>query len=81
MRADSLLVETVERLFAEVLTPEYLAEAQGSGGPVFMALAQEIGLDGVLVPQEQGGYGGGWPDAFVIAEACGRYAAPAPCPR
>ncbi len=80
MGADSLLVETVERLFAEMLTPEYLAEAQGSGGPEFMALAQEIGLDAVLVPQEQGGYGGGWPDAFVIAEACGRYAAPGDLP-
>ncbi len=80
MRTDSLLVETVERLFAEMLTTEYLAGAEQSGGAEFLALAQEIGLDAVLVSQEQGGYGGGWLDAFVIAEACGRYAAPGALP-
>lgn len=80
MRADPLLVETVERMFAENLAPEDLAEAHGSGGVRFMELALEMGLDAVLAPQEQGGYGGGWPDAFVIAEACGRYAAPGALP-
>lgn len=80
MRADPLLVETVERMFAENLAPEDLAEAHRTGGARFMALARAMGLDAVLVPQEQGGYGGGWPDAFVIAEACGRYAAPGALP-
>ena len=80
MRADPLLVETVERMFAETLPPDQLAEAHRSGGAGFMALAREVGLDAVLVPQEQGGYGGGWPDAFVVAEACGRYAAPGALP-
>ena len=80
MRADPLLVETVERMFAENLAPEDLAEAHRGGGARFMALAREMGLDAVLVPQEEGGYGGGWPDAFVIAEACGRYAAPGALP-
>lgn len=76
MSADSLLPDTVERLFSELLTPEYLAGAEGSGETEFLALAREIGLDAVLVPQEEGGYGGSWSDAFVVAEACGRYAAP-----
>ena len=80
MRADPLLVETVDRLFAETLPPDRLADAHRDGGARFMALAREIGLDAVLVPQEQGGYGGGWPDAFVVAEACGRYAAPGALP-
>ena len=80
MRADPLLVETVDRLFAETLPPDRLADAHRDGGARFMALAREIGLDAVLAPQEQGGYGGGWPDAFVIAEACGRYAAPGALP-
>ena len=80
MRADPLLVETVERMFAETLPPDQLAEAHRSGGAGFMALAREMGLDAVLVPREQGGYGGGWPDAFVVAEACGRYAAPGALP-
>ena len=80
MRADPLLVETVERMFAENLAPDMLDEAHRNGGERFMALAREMGLDAVMVPQEQGGYGGGWPDAFVIAEACGRYAAPGALP-
>ena len=80
MRADPLLMETVERMFAENLAFENLADAHRSGGARFMDLALEMGLDAVLVPQEQGGYGGGWPDAFVIAEACGRYAAPGALP-
>ena len=80
MRADPLLVETVERMFAENLPPDRLAEAHRSGGARFTALAREMGLDTVLVAQDQGGYGGKWPDAFVIAEACGRYAAPGALP-
>ena len=80
MKADSLLLDTVERLFSEQLTPEYLAEAERSGGAEFLSLAQEIGLDAVLVAQEEGGYGGSWSDAFVVAEACGRYAAPGSLP-
>lgn len=80
MRADPLLVETVERMFAENLASEDLAGAHRSGGARFMELAREMGLDTVLVAQEQGGYGGGWLDAFVIAEACGRYAAPGTLP-
>ncbi len=80
MGADPLLQDTVERLFSERLKPEYLAGAECSGGKEFLDQAREIGLDAVLAPQEEGGYGGNWPDAFVIAEACGRYAAPGNLP-
>ena len=80
MQADTLLVDTVERMFAENLTPEYLAEAQLSGGDAFIALARDVGLDTALVSDQEGGYGGSWLDAFVIAEACGRYAAPGALP-
>ena len=79
-RADPLLVETVERMFSDLLAPDQLAEAHRDGGAQFMAQAREMGLDQVLVAQDEGGYGGGWPDAFVIAEACGRYAAPGGLP-
>lgn len=80
MHADPLLVDTVERLFAELLTPEGRAAAERSQAGDFVLLARELGLDAVLVPQEKGGYGGGWIDAFVIAEASGRYAAPGHLP-
>ena len=45
------------------------------------ALWDEIaanGLDRVLVPEEKGGIGGSWEDAFVILRAAGRHAAPVP---
>ena len=80
MSADSLLLDTVERLFSELLTPEYLAEAERSGAEEFLGVARDIGLDAVLVPEGAGGYGGSWPDAFGVAEACGRYAAPGNLP-
>ena len=80
MSAESLLLDTVERLFSELLTPEYLAGAERSGAEEFLGLARDVGLDAVLVPQEAGGYGGSWPDAFAVAEACGRYAAPGNLP-
>lgn len=80
MRPDSMLVDTVERMFAEQLTPESLSRAQRSGGARFIALALDMGLDEVAVPQEQGGFGGGWLDVFVVAEACGRFGAPGALP-
>ena len=80
MSADSLLLDTVERLFSELLAPEYLAEVERSGADEFLGVARDVGLDAVLVPQEAGGYGGSWPDAFAVAEACGRYAAPGSLP-
>lgn len=80
MRADPMLLETVERMFSETLAPDRLARAHEDGGAPFLAVAREMGLDAVLVGQEQGGYGGGWLDAFVIAEACGRHAAPGRLP-
>ena len=80
MAADSLLLDTVERLFSELLTAPRLAGPQAPLEAEFLALAQEIGLDAVLVPHTEGGYGGSFADAFVIAEACGRYAAPGTLP-
>ena len=80
MNSDSLLLDTVERLFSALLTPEYLAGAERSGAEEFLGVARDVGLDAALVPQEAGGYGGSWPDAFAVAEACGRYAAPGNLP-
>jgi len=38
------------------------------------AAVEEAGLTKVLVPEEQGGFGGCWEDAFIVVRACGAHA-------
>jgi alkylation response protein AidB-like acyl-CoA dehydrogenase len=38
------------------------------------AAVEDAGLTKVLVPEEQGGFGGTWEDAFVVVRACGAHA-------
>ena len=42
------------------------------------AATEETGLAKVLVPEEQGGFGGCWEDAFVVVRACGAHAVDLP---
>lgn len=75
----NMIAETAERLFAANLDTATIETAEAGTWPA--ALWDEIaanGLDRVLVPEEQGGIGGGWEDAFVILQAAGRHAAPVP---
>ena len=41
---------------------------------------EEAGLSKVLVSEDEGGFGGGWEDAFVVIRACGYHAVDAPLP-
>jgi acyl-CoA dehydrogenase len=52
----SLLADTTERVLGR--NPDWTA-------------VEEAGLTKVLVPEEQGGFGGIWEDAFVVVRACG----------
>ena len=38
------------------------------------ARVEDAGLTKMLVPEEQGGFGGNWEDAFVVVRACGAHA-------
>ena len=55
----TLLSDTTERVLAS--NPDW-------------AVIEEAGLTKVLVPEEQGGFGGTWEDAFVVVRACGAHA-------
>jgi acyl-CoA dehydrogenase len=55
----ALLSDTTERVLAS--NPDW-------------AQIEDAGLTKVLVPEEQGGFGGTWEDAFVVVRACGAHA-------
>jgi len=55
----ALLADTTERVLAN--NPDW-------------AQIEDAGLTNVLVPEEQGGFGGTWEDAFVVVRACGAHA-------
>src|SRR5882724_3805022 len=55
----ALLSDTTERVLAA--NPDW-------------AQIEDAGLTKVLVPEEQGGFGGTWEDAFIVVRACGAHA-------
>lgn len=59
----ALLADTTERVLSA--DPDWAA-------------VEEAGLTKVLVPEEQGGFGGGWEDAFIVVRACGQHAVDLP---
>ncbi len=75
----NMIAETAERLFADHLdqTTREAAEEGTWPAALWEAVAAN-GLDRVLVPEEAGGFGGDWGDAFVILRAAGKHAAPVP---
>jgi acyl-CoA dehydrogenase len=77
--ADPLLVETVDRLLADVCTAEEVehAEATGWSQAAWDALA-EAGFAWVGIAEADGGSGGTLFDTAAIVQAVGRRAAPVP---
>jgi alkylation response protein AidB-like acyl-CoA dehydrogenase len=59
----TLLADTTERVLTK--DPDWDA-------------VEEAGLPKVLVPEEQGGFGGTWEDAFIVVRACGAHATDLP---
>jgi acyl-CoA dehydrogenase len=75
----ALIAETCDRLFAEHLDDAVFRAAEAGEFPVALwAAIAEAGLDRVLVPEDLGGIGLGWEDAFVVLRAAGVHAAPVP---
>lgn len=76
-----ILTETAERLLADHAGKETVKAAEDGQWPeALWAALEENGLTQPLVPEQQGGIGAGWEDAFVIALAAGRHRAPVPLP-
>ncbi len=78
MRADDLLVETIDKLFAEHCTPERIAAAEGGYDLALWATLEDSGLTLVGVPEHHGGSGGTLHDTAAIITASGYHAAPVP---
>ena len=78
--ADPLLVETVERLLADVSTFDEVehAEAVGLVGHACGRRSPRPGSRGSASPRPQGGSGGTLYDLAAILRAVGRFAAPVP---
>jgi acyl-CoA dehydrogenase len=80
LRADDLLVETIDGLFANNCIPERLAAAETANGfdAALWSLLVENGLTLVGLPESIGGSGGTLHDAIAIVRASGFHAAPVP---
>ena len=78
MRADELLVETIESLLEKECTPERIHAAEGSMDDSLWTLLEENGLTAVGRDEASGGAGGTLHDLVAIVKAAGRHGAPVP---
>ena len=75
----NILAETAGRLLEDHVTREVLGAAEeGTWPAVLWNVLEENGLTQPLAPEERGGMGASFADAFVIAFAAGRRRAPVP---
>ncbi len=78
MRADDLLVETINNLLTDNCTPERTAAAEANMDSALWTLLEESGLTLVGVPEAAGGSGGTIYDSSAIVKALGYHAAAVP---
>ena len=76
---DTILLETAERLFGNIITPQLLAAAEHGKYPqaAWDALA-EAGLHMALLPEAAGGFGMPAAEALALLQVAGRHALPLP---
>jgi acyl-CoA dehydrogenase len=68
----NILIETADRLFAD------LAARRDEGFDALWAQIEETGFPLLLVPEEDGGFGGSFEDAFAVIRLAGYHALPLP---
>ncbi len=68
----TILIETADRLFAD------LAARRDEGFDALWAQIVDAGFSLLLVPEELGGFGGSWGDAFAVIRLAGYHALPLP---
>lgn len=74
-----LFESTIERLLADLATPEYVLGCEGGEWPAELWAAVEAsGFTLAAVPEALGGAEAGWADLYVLARAAGRFTAPIP---
>ena len=75
----TILGDQVNRLLADQVSKDSLERAEeGASQAELWQAIEENGLPLVLVPEDQGGVGGGWDEAEVVIRAAGKYQAPLP---
>ena len=62
----ALLSDTTEKVLANLAADEKTARQQWN----------DSGLANVMLPESEGGFGGGWEDAFIVLRAMGAHASP-----
>jgi len=79
---EEALRDSVRRLFADRCPAESVMRAYGPAphdfSDVWHALAADLGMAGLLVPEQLGGAGAGAREAAVVMEEIGRAVAPVP---
>ncbi|MGC2674675.1 MAG: acyl-CoA dehydrogenase family protein, partial [Mycobacterium sp.] len=79
---EEALRDSVRRLFADRCPPEAVTSLYDSAPQHFSglwhALATDLGMAGLLVPEQLGGAGAGAREAAVVMEEIGRVVAPVP---
>jgi acyl-CoA dehydrogenase len=73
----ALLESTVGRLFPELAASARAGDSAQEFGARW-ATVSDLGLSALLLPEEAGGFGGLWQDAFVVLHAAGFHALPLP---
>lgn len=75
----SILIEQVERLLADTVTPDLLrALEKGAWPDALWAEVEGLGLTLALASEAHGGAGLGWDDAVAVWQVLGRHGAPLP---
>jgi acyl-CoA dehydrogenase len=78
MSERAMLAETIGRLFADAATRLASQTERPQFDSELWAQVEELGIAALLVPDADGGAGGGFEDALVIAREAGRYAVAIP---
>lgn len=77
----TMIAASVDRLFAEQVTPALLRafdQGERAGADALWQLVTELGLDRALVPAEADGSGATWTEAYPVFRALGHTQAPVP---
>ena len=75
----AILSDSITRLLTDEVTVDVRRAAEDGDWPsALWTKLEENGHPRVLVPEDQGGVGGGWLDAHTVIQAAGRFAAPVP---
>jgi acyl-CoA dehydrogenase len=74
-----LFETTIDRLLADHVDPALIGAAEAGEWPAKLwAAVEETGLALATAPEEHGGAGATWGEAFVLVRAAGRHGAPIP---